>query len=281
MTVKLDESHGHALAIEGAEPTGYGLGKSGWVTVPLRAPGVTLDLLRDWIEESYRIVAPKRLVVELNSSPARIASTSAAAGNDGCAPCREAASAPAAHARRSASSDSTLEQRNEEAGGERVAGRRSVDGVDLRRSSARHLFPALEEHGALGPNVTAVMPPDVTDDLMLEPVDYEEVRLDVDLPCRSRVQAEIAGPFGRRVDGGVGDLELAEHCIRVPDLDITGFQLRVRARRGRRSSSRRRRIPRSAPRRWTHPARPHATTHQPPVGRRALPPRRSRGRQRK
>ncbi|MGH3018344.1 MAG: MmcQ/YjbR family DNA-binding protein, partial [Gaiellaceae bacterium] len=58
---------GHALAIDGAEPTGYGLGKSGWVTVPLRAPGVTLDLLRDWIEESYRIVAPKRLVAELDN----------------------------------------------------------------------------------------------------------------------------------------------------------------------------------------------------------------------
>ena len=68
MTVKLDESHGHALAIDGAEPTGYGLGKSGWVTVPLRAPGVTLELLRDWIEESYRIVAPKRLVAELDRS---------------------------------------------------------------------------------------------------------------------------------------------------------------------------------------------------------------------
>ena len=27
MTVKLFESHGHALAIEGAEPTGYGLGE--------------------------------------------------------------------------------------------------------------------------------------------------------------------------------------------------------------------------------------------------------------
>ncbi len=67
MTVKLDESHGHALAIDGAEPTGYGLGKSGWVTVPLRAPGIDLDLLRDWVEESYRIVAPKRLVAELDS----------------------------------------------------------------------------------------------------------------------------------------------------------------------------------------------------------------------
>lgn len=66
MTVKLDESHAHALSIEGAEPTGYGLGASGWVTVPLRAEGVNVGLLRDWIEESYRIVAPKRLVAELD-----------------------------------------------------------------------------------------------------------------------------------------------------------------------------------------------------------------------
>jgi predicted DNA-binding protein (MmcQ/YjbR family) len=67
ITVKLDESHGHALSIEGAAPTGYGLGRSGWVTVPMRAPGVSLGLLRDWVEESYRIVAPKRLVAELES----------------------------------------------------------------------------------------------------------------------------------------------------------------------------------------------------------------------
>jgi predicted DNA-binding protein (MmcQ/YjbR family) len=68
MTVKLVESHGHALAIDGAAPTGYGLGRSGWVNVPLRGKGVTLGLLRDWIEESYRIVAPKRLVTELDRS---------------------------------------------------------------------------------------------------------------------------------------------------------------------------------------------------------------------
>jgi predicted DNA-binding protein (MmcQ/YjbR family) len=66
ITVKLDESHGHALSIEGAKPTGYGLGRAGWVTVPLRAEGVTLELLRDWIEESYRIIAPKRLVAVLD-----------------------------------------------------------------------------------------------------------------------------------------------------------------------------------------------------------------------
>jgi predicted DNA-binding protein (MmcQ/YjbR family) len=66
LTVKLDESHGHAMAIDGAEPTGYGLGRSGWVNVPVGAAGVTLELLRDWVEESYRIVAPKRLIRELD-----------------------------------------------------------------------------------------------------------------------------------------------------------------------------------------------------------------------
>ena len=67
LSVKLAESHAHALAIDGAEPTGYGLGKAGWVTVPFRAGGVTVAVLRDWVEESYRIVAPKRLVAKLDA----------------------------------------------------------------------------------------------------------------------------------------------------------------------------------------------------------------------
>ena len=57
ITVKLVESHAHALAIEGAEPTGYGLGRAGWVNVPTRGPNVTLGLLRDLVEESYLVVA--------------------------------------------------------------------------------------------------------------------------------------------------------------------------------------------------------------------------------
>jgi predicted DNA-binding protein (MmcQ/YjbR family) len=68
MTVKLEESHSHALSIDGAAPTGYGLGTSGWVTVPLRADGITIALLRDWVEESYRIVAPKRLLAEIDAA---------------------------------------------------------------------------------------------------------------------------------------------------------------------------------------------------------------------
>jgi len=67
MTVKLVESNAHALSIEGARPSAYGLGKSGWVTVPLAADGVDAALLREWIEESYRIVAPKRLLADLEA----------------------------------------------------------------------------------------------------------------------------------------------------------------------------------------------------------------------
>ena len=69
MTVKLEESHAHALSIDGAERTGYGLGAAGWVTVPLKAEGLTIGLLREWVEESYRIVAPKRLVATLDPPP--------------------------------------------------------------------------------------------------------------------------------------------------------------------------------------------------------------------
>ncbi len=63
-SVKLVESHRHALATEGARPTGYGLGKSGWVTGCMSH--VPLATLQDWVEESYRIVAPKRLVARLD-----------------------------------------------------------------------------------------------------------------------------------------------------------------------------------------------------------------------
>ncbi|MFE6622677.1 MmcQ/YjbR family DNA-binding protein [Streptomyces sp. NPDC008086] len=69
VTVKLkDESaHAHALTCPGAEPAGYGLGKAGWVSIPLEHKGApTAELLCDWVEESYRTIAPKRLIAELD-----------------------------------------------------------------------------------------------------------------------------------------------------------------------------------------------------------------------
>ncbi|MFF0089511.1 MmcQ/YjbR family DNA-binding protein [Streptomyces canus] len=70
VTVKLKdaEAHAHALTSPGAEPAGYGLGKAGWVRVPLAEKGSpAADLLCDWVEESYRAIAPKRLIAELDA----------------------------------------------------------------------------------------------------------------------------------------------------------------------------------------------------------------------
>jgi len=68
IAVKLDESLEQALALPGASPTGYGLGKAGWVSITLGKEGQPpLAVLKDWVEESYRRVAPKRLVKELDA----------------------------------------------------------------------------------------------------------------------------------------------------------------------------------------------------------------------
>ena len=66
--VKLDESLDAALAVDGAAPSGYGLGKAGWVNVPLKGRSPSIGVLKDWVEESYRRVAPKTLVRELDES---------------------------------------------------------------------------------------------------------------------------------------------------------------------------------------------------------------------
>jgi predicted DNA-binding protein (MmcQ/YjbR family) len=65
MSVKLPGSQAMALAQTGVSPTGYGLGDSGWVTVRLAAVDLPIDILRDWIRESYRAVAPKKLAASL------------------------------------------------------------------------------------------------------------------------------------------------------------------------------------------------------------------------
>lgn len=68
LSVKLPSSSHVALDLPFTEPTGYGLARSGWVTASF-APGeaVPLDILSQWIEESYRAVAPKRLSARLDA----------------------------------------------------------------------------------------------------------------------------------------------------------------------------------------------------------------------
>lgn len=68
LSVKLPSSRDMAVDLPFAKPTGYGLGKSGWVSATF-GPGddVPLDLLKAWIDESYRAVAPKKLTAQLSS----------------------------------------------------------------------------------------------------------------------------------------------------------------------------------------------------------------------
>lgn len=63
ITAKLPRSGAVALSLPFAQPCGYGLGKSGWVTARFaRGDDVPEPLLLEWIEESWRAVAPKKLV---------------------------------------------------------------------------------------------------------------------------------------------------------------------------------------------------------------------------
>ena len=67
MSVKLPDSQDQALRVPGAEPTGYGLARGGWVSVPFTRKAPPLGVLTDWVEESFRAVAPKKLVAELDA----------------------------------------------------------------------------------------------------------------------------------------------------------------------------------------------------------------------
>jgi predicted DNA-binding protein (MmcQ/YjbR family) len=69
LSMKLPVSGSEALGLPFASPTGYGLGKSGWVTARFEAGDeVPVEMIREWIDESFRAVAPKRVVAELETN---------------------------------------------------------------------------------------------------------------------------------------------------------------------------------------------------------------------
>ena len=68
LSCKLPYTGHDALQLPFAEPTGYGLGKSGWVSfTPAENEIPAIDQLKEWVEESYRAQAPRRLVKELDA----------------------------------------------------------------------------------------------------------------------------------------------------------------------------------------------------------------------
>src|SRR4051794_17709561 len=72
LSVKLPSSNKSALRLPFTSPTGYGLGKSGWVTAKLDDQSqASFDMLRDWVKESYCAVAPKGLAEQVQPDPSK------------------------------------------------------------------------------------------------------------------------------------------------------------------------------------------------------------------
>ena len=65
LSVKLpkDEAEAVVATDPGAEPTGYGLGRHGWVSIALGAKPTAARWreVEEWVRTSYTLVAPKRL----------------------------------------------------------------------------------------------------------------------------------------------------------------------------------------------------------------------------
>ena len=66
ISVKLRESHAEARLLPFTEPTGYGLGKAGWVSARFRSgEPVLFEMLKAWVRESYLQIAPLKLAKQL------------------------------------------------------------------------------------------------------------------------------------------------------------------------------------------------------------------------
>lgn len=66
---KLPRTSAMALMLPFVQPTPYGLGKSGWVTARFDAQTPPdLEMLKAWLDESYRAQAPKKMVALLGAS---------------------------------------------------------------------------------------------------------------------------------------------------------------------------------------------------------------------
>ncbi|WP_141607740.1 MmcQ/YjbR family DNA-binding protein [Myxococcus sp. AB022] len=98
VTTKLPESNEAALTLPFTAPTGYGLGKSGWVSSRFK-PGseVPIGLLAQWIHESFRAVAPQKVLKALMAPGAAQAPKAKSAARK-----TPSAAKPAAPARKSA-----------------------------------------------------------------------------------------------------------------------------------------------------------------------------------
>jgi len=80
ISAKLPTSSHMALMLPFCTPTAYGLGKSGWVSASCDDSNLPpVEMLQQWIDESYRAQAPKKLLKQLTEGKTPPAVTKAAA----------------------------------------------------------------------------------------------------------------------------------------------------------------------------------------------------------
>jgi predicted DNA-binding protein (MmcQ/YjbR family) len=96
VSCKLPRSAAIALVLPFVKPAAYGLGKSGWVAADLGAHPPDVDMLKAWIDESYRAQAPKKLLAAAPPPPAAAPPSPAPAAAKEPAARKPAARKPAA-----------------------------------------------------------------------------------------------------------------------------------------------------------------------------------------
>ncbi len=69
MGVKLTNALLFAKSQSYVEAMGYGLGKSGWVSVKKPKGAAPMEMFEEWIDESYANVAPKRKTASSSAAP--------------------------------------------------------------------------------------------------------------------------------------------------------------------------------------------------------------------
>ena len=69
MGVKLTNALLYAKSLPFVEAMGYGLGKSGWVSVKKPKGALPTAMFEEWIDESYSNVAPKRKTPVSSAAP--------------------------------------------------------------------------------------------------------------------------------------------------------------------------------------------------------------------
>jgi predicted DNA-binding protein (MmcQ/YjbR family) len=101
LSCKLPHSNFTALTLPFAQPTAWGLGKSGWVSASLKEKQLPpIELFKSWIDESYRAQAPKKFIAQLDAGATAVAHAPSAKPS---APKKKASAARKAPAKRAAS----------------------------------------------------------------------------------------------------------------------------------------------------------------------------------